>query len=234
MSLQVETIGNAKLYCGDCREILPTLTGGDAVVTDPVWPNVPRLMTLDGKQQFPLAGADRPFELLAEAMGALPESVRRIVLHLGCNSDPRILRAVPDRFSFIRTCWLEYAVPHFTGRVLNGADTAYAFGRPVKRVKGRRVIPGRAPKSQPQTTCREHPCTRSLPFVEWLVWWFSDPSEVVVDPFMGSGTTGIGALNLDRGFVGIEVEARWFDLACRRIEESLRQQRFDLATGDDA
>ena len=214
--MRTEIIGNATLYLGDCREVLPGLTEIDSVITDPVWPNVPREL---------IPGWDSPYELFAQTMAALSGSTKRLVVQLGCNSDPRILKAVPEHLPFMRTCWLEYATPHYSGRILNGGDVAYAFGRPIASQKGRRVLPGKSPKSPPGKTCKAHPCSRSLTFLSWLVWWFSDEGETVLDPTMGSGTTGIAALSYGRKFVGIEIESRYFDLACQRIEDSLKQAK---------
>ena len=59
--------------------------------------------------------------------------------------------------------------------------------------------------------------------MEWLVKWFSQSFESVLDPFMGSGTTGIACMNLGRKFIGIEIERKYFDIACERIEQAHRQ-----------
>lgn len=88
------------IYHGDCRHILPRLEA-DAVITDPVWPN----------SSFRLQGFDRPWGLFGEMCAGLPASVRRLVVQLGCNSDPRFLVPVPSRLAFIRTCWLDYVTP---------------------------------------------------------------------------------------------------------------------------
>lgn len=56
-----------------------------------------------------------------------------------------------------------------------------------------------------------------------LVERASLPNDIVLDPFMGSGTTGVASVRLGRPFVGIEIEPRYFDIACRRIEEATKQ-----------
>ncbi len=195
------------IFNSDCREILPLLDRGYRVITDPVWPN----------SSNQIEGHERPFELFSEAMQVLDGRARSLVIHLGCNSDPRILRAVPDSLPFLRACWLEYATPHYSGRVLNGSDVAYAFGEPVVFAKGRRLIPGRSPKSQPGQTCKRHPCSRSLTFVRWLVNWFSDPGDLIVDPFMGSGTTLRAAKELGRRAIGIELLLEHCETAVDRL-----------------
>jgi DNA modification methylase len=87
------------------------------------------------------------------------------------------------------------------------------------------VIPGRAPAVQPGgRPPNGHPMSRAQDHFDWLVNWASDDSDLVVDPFMGSGTTGVAAVKLGRRFIGIEIEPKYFDIACRRIEEETRQR----------
>ena len=70
-----------------------------------------------------------------------------------------------------------------------------------------------------------HPCPKPLKISLWLVEGFAKPRQTVLDPFMGSGTTGVACVNLGRKFIGIEKEPRYFDIACKRIEEATRQGR---------
>lgn len=79
-----------------------------------------------------------------------------------------------------------------------------------------------------------HPCPKPEAFMLWLVGIASLENECVIDPFMGSGTTGVAALRLGRKFVGIEIEERWFDVACRRIEAEARQGRLAFDPEADA
>ena len=61
--------------------------------------------------------------------------------------------------------------------------------------------------------------------MKWLVSLASDIRETILDPFMGSGTTGVACIKLGRKFIGIEIEPKYFDIACRRIEEAWNQPR---------
>ena len=70
-----------------------------------------------------------------------------------------------------------------------------------------------------------HPMPRHLKHVRWLVEWHSEATDTVLDPFMGSGTTGVACTNLGRAFVGIEIEPRFFDIACERITAAHAQHR---------
>jgi len=68
---------------------------------------------------------------------------------------------------------------------------------------------------------KEHPTQKPLALMTWCLKWV--PDGVVMDPYMGSGTTGVACVQQRRPFLGIEIEPRYFDIACRRIEEAQRQ-----------
>ena len=184
------------IYHGDCRELLPELPPVDCIITDPVWPNSSRY----------LRGAERPNELWGEACQLM--KTNRLVVHLGCDSDPRFLRGVPATLPFLRVCWLEYACPTRKGRILYTGDVAYVFGLPIKSAVGRRLMPGRfmaTPtnddiKRRPRSphkefggepTTGDHPCPRRYQHAAWLVGRFADGP--ICDPFAGSGTTLVAA-----------------------------------------
>lgn len=200
---------SVRIIIGDCRSILPALTG-DVVITDPVWPNCPKGL---------LEGWDRPAELLAEALAVVPPSIKRLVIILRSDSDPRILSAVPARWPFFNAHWLQYALPAYIGRKLGGNEIAYAFGEPVPASKGRHLIPSIAPKAQPgDRKANGHPCSRALTHMEWLVNWWSEPGETVIDPFAGSGTVGLAADRLQRNAILIELLPEYAAIAERRIK----------------
>lgn len=208
-------IGNAKLYQGDCREVLASLAF-DALITDPVWPNCPPGL---------LAGADRPTELLREAL-ALTNPTRAAIV-LRSDSDPRFLSAVPSGWPFICLQAMPYAVPMYLGRVLGGTEIAYGFGEPCASCRGKRVIPMWGPKAQPSDRpANGHPCSRALVHQKWLVDWWSEATDTVCDPFMGSGTAGVACAFLGRKFIGIEIDSRYFDLSCKRLEDAQKQGDF--------
>jgi site-specific DNA-methyltransferase (adenine-specific) len=211
------------IYHGDCREILPQLPNVDAVITDPVWPNSSPL----------LIGADRPVELFAEMASLLPGLTTRLVIHLGCDSDPKMLSGVPDSFKFFRVCWLEYACPKRKGRLLYTGDVAYVYGPPVASKPKLRVISGRYMSTRSDshrtrlTKYKEygkaveglHPCPRRLQHLRWLVSRFAEGT--VLDPFAGSGTTLIAAKINGLSAIGIEIEERYCEIAANRLRQSV-------------
>lgn len=203
-----------ELWLGDCREVMPQLEAVDSVITDPVWPNVPANS---------VAGWQDPWGLWREAVDAFPDFQRAIVV-MRCDSDPRFLCAIPEAKPFLRSMQLPYVIPGYLGRVLGGDETAYWFGTPVARARGRMVIPGRGPNVQPGgRPANGHPMSRSQEHFDWLCSWASDPGELILDPFMGSGTTGVSAVKLGRRFIGIEIDPKYFEIACGRVSEAVRQ-----------
>lgn len=198
------------LYHGDCREILPEISLdllNLSLITDPVWPNA-----------LPcLRGSDRPQALLTQMLAALAGNPIRMALHLGSNSDPRFLGAVPASLPFFRDVKLEYVCPGKFGRFLNLHDTAYLFGAPPPVREGHRLITGQI-KAQPEGRDKPaHPCPRNLAHASALVDWWSALTDMVLDPFAGSGTTLVAAKGHNRKAIGIEVEERYCEIAAQRL-----------------
>jgi DNA modification methylase len=77
----------------------------------------------------------------------------------------------------------------------------------------------------------DHPTEKPVALMEHYIRNSTDPGQVVLDPFMGSGSTGVAAVRLGRGFIGIELEQKWFDVSRRRIEHALRQSETSMFEG---
>lgn len=214
------------IYHADCREILPFVSA-ESLITDPVWPNCEHI--------FP--GVDAP-RLLRSALSVA--KVRRAVIQLGCNSDPRFLSNVPYSLPFLRVCYLEYAVVGYLGRIMRDAEVAYVFGDAPDSKPGAQVMPGRVISTRSNgdkgwsnkartaevvasaVARMQHPTKRLLQHVRWLCKWFSGKSAV--DPFCGSGTTLLACKSLGVPVIGIEIEERY----CAITVERLRQSVLDL------
>jgi DNA modification methylase len=90
---------------------------------------------------------------------------------------------------------------------------------------GRGNEKGFAPKSkEKQEFLSAHPTQKPVEVMSWCLGFLPD-AQTILDPFMGSGTTGVACAKLGRKFIGIELELKYFDIACRRIEEAYRQPR---------
>jgi site-specific DNA-methyltransferase (adenine-specific) len=73
----------------------------------------------------------------------------------------------------------------------------------------------------PRERC--HPNEKPIELIQWCVETLSREGDTILDPFMGSGTTGVACARLGRAFIGVEIEPRYFDIACRRIEAAQKQ-----------
>ena len=212
--------GLCTIYHGDANAVLHkpaclASSGPWAVITDPVWPNsVPEL-----------AGADAPKRTFDNVMGFIFDriewvgEVRRLVVHLGGDSDPRFLADVPKSLPFLRSVNLEYVRPHYKGRMLYTHDVAYIFGTWPKSRDGNHLIPGRVIQNDGEKRPEGHPCPRQLQHVRWLVARLTEPDETVLDPFMGSSTTLVAAKNVGRHAIGIEIEERYCEIAAKRLSQ---------------
>jgi hypothetical protein len=212
--MRIETIGPCTLYLGDCLEILPGLGAAGTLYTDPVWPNnaVPEFSHIE------------PYKLFAGMISRV--TAERMIIHLGCDSDPRILSVI--RLPFFRVAWLEYARPNHKGRLLNTGDAAYFFGEAPKAIPGKHLIAGKKVSVDNTGRFPGHPCPRKLEHAQWCIYQFSEPGDIILDPFMGSGTSGVACVNLRRRFIGIEIEEKYFDIACKRIEIAAKQGQFEF------
>lgn len=208
--------GGIAIYHGDCRQVLPNLDPVDAVLTDPIWPNssVEEFSQID------------PAKLLHDALCLC--FAPRLIIQLGCDSDPRILCAVPSRWKFQRVCWLRFARPNYKGRILNGSEVGYVFGEPLPAsyFPGRQhLLPGESPTEGEKTSTSGsprnsgHPCPRRIEHVQWLAKYFA--GGTILDPFCGIGTTLVAAKNLSKQAIGIEINERYCEIAANRLAQEV-------------
>lgn len=206
----------------DCRDILRAIKADafDACITDPPWPDSPA----DLLSQWGITGIGR---LWRDSMPRICNAAKRLVIHMGCKSDVRILRHIPAYRPFIRTISLRYARPSYSGDVLVDGDMAYAFGERFKSAEGQHVFPGFALCTDGGSGWRAgksiHPTVRRMKFVNYLVHWFGGQS--ILDPFAGSGTTAVAAIQEDRHFLMIERDPAYCDAARERISREYEQPR---------
>jgi site-specific DNA-methyltransferase (adenine-specific) len=234
------TIGNATLYLGDCLEIIPTLGKVDAVITDPPYSSGAHESAKRGKRSAMTPESVTPRDVIqGDVMGAfgflwfLRVWFRQFlgVLHpgghLACCIDWRmypIVSAMADAAGMKATNMLVWdkgyaglgagfrAQHELVLLASNGAPTwhSYKYGNVVQDM---RVTQGEHPHEKPQK------------LMSALVETCSPPGGLVLDTFMGSGSTGVACLNLGRRFIGIEVEPKHFETACERIEAAHSQGR---------
>ncbi len=202
------------LYCGDCREILPAIAA-DVVLTDPPW---------EMKVEY-VAGSMRAVALWQEAAPLLQAA--RVLLWLPVQADPRPWLQ-PLALPYLRLVYIRRAIPGYHGRVLMDGEVIHVLGSNPPARKGRMVIPGGFALTYVKADRPDwHPAPRSLIAAKWLLHWWSDVDDVVLDPFAGSGTTLVAAKALGRRAIGIELEERY----CARTVERLAQLPLPLDVG---
>jgi site-specific DNA-methyltransferase (adenine-specific)/modification methylase len=205
-------IGNATLYLGDCRDILPTLPKVDAVVTDP--PYGIGEAAGKAKTRGKLAKAidygnddwdDQPIDI--ELM-ALVRAAGRWNIIFGGN----YYECPPT------SCWLVWD-KQTTG---DFADCELAWTNLPKAVRRIRFLWNGMLRANGEQR-GDHPTQKPIGVMKWCIGHLPEPNETILDPFMGSGTTGVTAVQMGRKFIGIEREPKYFEIACKRIEDAQRQ-----------
>ena len=224
-----EVIGNATLYLGDCRFIMPSMPNVDAVITDP-----PYGVGFSGKaghyRNEPSAKREDTYEsyedsdenFVAIVLPALQMAIDKAKSAAVFTSSRNVFRLQPGVLGGIflpNGCGLSsWGFENFMHVAFYGSDPYLRTGR-GSMPNGKYGIYGN------DSNQIAHPCAKPLAAMEWAVNRASLNGDVVLDPFMGSGTTGVACSKLGRKFVGIEIEPKYFDLACERITDSQRQER---------
>src|SRR3990167_687384 len=226
---KIEIIGDTILYQGDCREVLPTLNAVDHVITDPPYGAQTHAGARTG------TGRDDGVALvtfdsitaheLSEIAVLCVEKARRWVI-MTC--EWRHAVELEKIGCLVRLgVWIKpNGAPQFTGdRPATGWEAIAILHRPGKK----RWNGGghHAVWIEPKIN-GEHPTQKPISLIARWVQSFSDHGETILDPFMGSGTTGVVCSNLGRKFVGIEIEPRYFDMACQRIDQAQRQGQIEF------
>jgi site-specific DNA-methyltransferase (adenine-specific) len=203
-------IGRATLYLGDCRDILPALPKVDAVVTDPPY-GIADIWKGGFSAKHGWGKAKDEAELRNEWDESVP-SVETMALVLAAGEEIIIwggnyFPLPPSR------CWFVWNKPE-RGFTLAEAELAWTNRDNVVRVVD----------CQRSESDRLHPTQKPVKVMRFSI--DKVKGQTILDPFMGSGTTGVAAVQMGRDFIGIERESRYFNIACKRIEDAQRQGDF--------
>lgn len=217
--MRKEQIGDATLYLGDCLEILPTLDTVDAVVTDPPygysyasnrvadtttaeWMNQTIKNDSDtSARDFVLSWHSGVWACFGSWKMPKPEGTKSVLIW-----DKGPASGMGDLKFPWKGSWEEIYV----------GGNGWVGHRDEGVIKGCYIV---TRKSMGRT----HPNEKPVSLLTKLIG--KAPGASVLDPFMGSGTTGVACANLGRKFIGIEIEEKYFDIACERIEAAYAQGR---------
>lgn len=230
-------IGDCRLILGDCRDVLPTLGKVDAVVTDPPYlvskGGFASNLQLDGGfggwmrdygNQGDIVKCDLQFsdwlpmifEVLADDAQAYFMTNGRNIKEMQSAAEAAKFRlhtilvwdkcaALPNKYYQNIT---EFALFMFKGkaRTINDPSSKNLF-KLFQRDESK------------------HPTEKPVELMELWIGNSSQKEDTILDPFMGSGTTGVACVNLGRKFIGIELDPDYFEIACKRISEAYKQPR---------
>ena len=226
--MRVEKIGLATLYLGDCREILPTLGKVDAVVTDP--PYSSGGFQESGKSSGSIGTrSDEVIALDNLSTRGYQRLMREVLAPLRGTDEAYIFcdwkmwqhtcDALEDAGFRVRNMLVWDKLQMGMGLPWRNQHELIAFGkkRPAKNITGKHgnVL------GVPRTGNLNHPTEKPIELMR--VFMENSAAKNILDPFMGSGSTGVAAVQMRHPFIGIEIEERYFNIACRRIEEAQRQ-----------
>jgi len=201
-----EVIGNATLYLGDCLDIMPTLAPFDAVVTDPPYGIAKERLKASSKGEWS--------RLYAHQISWDDEAPAAAVAASLALSDGDGIVWGGNYFSLTPSRgWLiwDKMQSHSSGH----AELAWTSAEiPIRTFSYCRA--------QLASEGKQHPTQKPVALMEWCLT-FLPKAETILDPFMGSGTTGVACAKIGRKFTGIEIDESYFDIACKRISRAEKQ-----------
>jgi site-specific DNA-methyltransferase (adenine-specific) len=235
-----------ELYLGDCRSILPTLGKVDAVVTSPPYNTLPPTAKASGLHAERKSGRNlwlekaaagyadqRPENEYQEWLNGILAQCADCALGLvwvnhkvryrdGVAIHP--VRMIPLPI-YAEVIWNRGGSMALNcKRFAPSHEVILAFGEPHYWDDKNNILMSVWDIPQAQRDLgNDHPCPYPESIIRPLIESSCPKSGVILDPFMGSGTTGVAAVKLGRKFIGIEIEPKYFEIACRRIGDALKQ-----------
>lgn len=221
-------IGDCVLYEGDCLEIMPVLGKVDAVVTDPPYGI--------GIIQSATIGATGK-NANGHKLGARSVATYKVSDWDDCGLNVLQWQKIKEATSN----WIVWGGNHLANilgpsagilvwdkKCQDGWDDTFsemeiAWCNSISRAKGfRHRWAGAIRASEHSANVRQHPTQKPIALMKWCLGFLPD-AKTILDPFMGSGTTGVACVKTGRLFIGIELDPDYFDIACRRIQEAYAQ-----------
>lgn len=206
-----EIIGNCTLYLADCMDVMPHLGQVDAVVTDP-----PYGIGIDGQRESVKGKkSDRKGYAFKGWDNEAPE--KDVFDMIFNKSSHQIIwggNYFQDKIDKVGRGWLSWDKGQH-GLTMSDNELAYCSINMPSRVfvKNRSIL---------KRDGAQHPTQKPVELMRWCLSFLPD-SKLILDPFMGSGTTGVACVKEGRSFIGIELDEDYFEIACKRIKEAYAQ-----------
>lgn len=199
-----EVIGDCTLYLADCMDVMPHLGKVDAVVTDPPYGISADENPIRGSQKHEKKGWDRtrPNKEIFDVMIEL--------------SNDQIIWGGNYFTDYLRPT-MRWLVWDKMARNFSLADCEFAWASQWKAARIFSYSRGAANQDG-----KVHPTQKPVQLMRWCLSLLPD-SQLILDPFMGSGTTGVACVKEGRAFIGVELDEDYFDIACKRIQDAYDQ-----------
>lgn len=217
-----EVIGDCTLYLGDCMEVMPMLGKVDAVVTDPPYGTQDlgegygrrKLHSTNGRDGRIIIKNDLDLTAISKLFSLLSGDYYALIFY-AARRIKEFVAAVGELNIKGEIIWHKKQMGlGYTIRYSHESIAVIEIGKPER--------PNFAIDSV--ISCHQleklHPHQKPVELLETLISW---QSGLTLDPFMGSGTTGVACAKMGRKFIGIELEPKYFDIACKRIENAYKQ-----------
>jgi site-specific DNA-methyltransferase (adenine-specific)/modification methylase len=214
-------IGNATLYLGDCRDILPTLGKIDAVVTDPPY-GIGEAGGNAAKRQRKTGGNSKALadQRVYDALDWDDEPISgELIAMVRAAGNWQIIFGGNYYDCPPTSCWLVWDKENGAN---DFADCELAWTNLPKAVRRIKYLWNGMLRANGEER-GDHPTQKPIGVMKWAIGHLPETSSTILDPFMGSGTTGVAAVQMGRKFIGIEREPKYFDIACKRIEDAQKQ-----------
>ncbi len=197
-------IGDCTLYLGDCMDILPTLGKVDAVLCDPPYgidygKQIAKTQERFGWNKHGVNEWDKD-RISRDCIDALLSVSSSIIIWGG------------NYYTDYLPPTMQWLVWDKGQREFSLADCEFAWS---SQWKASRIF--NYSRAEALRDGKEHPTQKPLALMEWCLS-FLPKAKTILDPFMGSGTTGVACIRTGRKFIGIEKEPKYFDIACKRIK----------------
>ena len=238
MTFRTEIIGGQTLILGDCREVMPTLGRFDACVTDPPYEEV--MQSKWGVlSRNPLSSHVRHGELGFVSIDKMRPDIASAVAKIcqgwgiffcmaeGVRAWRDVIEESGARYKRAMVWIKPDAKPQFNGQgpsVGHEMMVSAWYGKGHSRWNGG-GRPGTFIHTKNTAGGSEHPTQKPLPLIKEIIELFTFENDCVIDPFMGSGTTLVACQQLGRKGTGIEISEKYFDIACKRVEQAAAQPR---------
>jgi len=199
------------IYHGDCREILPTLEKADLVLTD-----IPFNVDLNYASYEDKLTASDYSKVCRDWFNAMKSKGKAFIIKVPTKHTPIVLPIFADVLNYVWTL-IQYSPNATTHGAFNlSLYTQYLVGGELSKRPNFDVI-----VNTNNTILKCHPAEMPVVPIRRIIEWFTESSDIIIDPFMGSGTFIRAAKDLNRHCIGIEIEEKYCEIAAKRCSQSV-------------